>query len=158
MFTTVQLFLIDHLNFIGYNQNLSFYKISNILFFLAKFARNNLPAKFSAVSLLNSKVVIYLSWSRSVNVFSVSPMFVLSLVFLTKLLTLGTLFSTAVRVIIVARLLILGTLSVNSSFLELRSAVVAKLTISGILSSILLILYSSFLTTSFLTTLLIYLN
>ena len=85
-------------------------------------------------------------------------MFVLSLVFLTKLLTLGTLFSTAVRVIIVARLLILGTLSVNSSFLELRSAVVAKLTISGILSSILLILYSSFLTTSFLTTLLIYLN
>ena len=158
MFTTVQLFLIDHLNFIGYNQNLSFYKISNILFFLAKFARNNLPAKFSAVSLLNSKVVIYLSWSRSVNVFSVSPMFVLSLVFLTKLLTLGTLFSTAVRVIIVARLLIQGTLSVNSSFLELRSAVVAKLTISGILSSILLILYSSFLTTSFLTTLLIYLN
>ena len=158
MFTTVQLFLIDHLNFIGYNQNLSFYKISNILFFLAKFARNNLPAKFSAVSLLNSKVVIYLSWSRSVNVFSVSPMFVLSLVFLTKLLTLGTLFSTAVKVIIVARLLILGTLSVNSSFLELRSAVVAKLTISGILSSILLILYSSFLTTSFLTTLLIYLN
>ena len=150
--------MIDHLNFIGYNQNLSFYKISNILFFLAKFARNNLPAKFSAVSLLNSKVVIYLSWSRSVNVFSVSPMFVLSLVFLTKLLTLGTLFSTAVRVIIVARLLILGTLSVNSSFLELRSAVVAKLTISGILSSILLILYSSFLTTSFLTTLLIYLN
>ena len=158
MFTTVQLFLIDHLNFIGYNQNLSFYKISNILFFLAKFDHNNLPAKFSAVSLLNSQVVIYLSWSRSVNVFSVSPMFVLSLVFLTKLLTLGTLFSTAVRVIIVARLLILGTLSVNSSFLELRSAVVAKLTISGILSSILLILYSSFLTTSFLTTLLIYLN
>ena len=158
MFKTVQLFLIDHLNFIGYNQNLSFYKISNILFFLAKFARNNLPAKFSAVSLLNSKVVIYLSWSRSVNVFSVSPMFILSLVFLTKLLTLGTLFSTAVRVIIVARLLIQGTLSVNSSFLELRSAVVAKLTISGILSSILLILYSSFLTTSFLTTLLIYLN
>ena len=158
MLKTVQLFLIDHLNFIGYNQNLSFYKISNILFFLAKFARNNLPAKFSAVSLLNSKVVIYLSWSRSVNVFSVSPMFILSLVFLTKLLTLGTLFSTAVRVIIVARLLIQGTLSVNSSFLELRSAVVAKLTISGILSSILLILYSSFLTTSFLTTLLIYLN
>ena len=94
--------------------------------------------------------------------------------YLTKLLTLGILFSTAVRVVVVvAKLVILGILFVTPFILELRAVVVAmllilgiyfltsfilalrvilvaKLVISGVLSSIFLILalYKSFLTTS----------
>ena len=44
------------------------------------------------------------------NFFSVSLIFVLYSVFLTKLLTLGNLFSTAVRAVVVAKLVILGIL------------------------------------------------
>ena len=97
--------------------------------------------------------------------------------FFTKLLTLGILFSTAVRAVVVANLVILGTLFLTSFILALRAEVVAKLVILGIspltsfiltlrlvlvaelvlssiLSSIFLILelYTSFLTTSFFTT------
>ena len=95
--------------------------------------------------------------------------------FLTKLLTLGILFWTAVRVVVVAKLVILGILFLTSCILALRAVVVAtsvvlgisfltsfvlalifvlvaKLVISGILSSIFLIL------TSFLLHHLIYLN
>ena len=63
--------------------------------------------------------------------------------FLTKLLTLGILFSTAVR----------GS-PLTSFILALRVVLVAKLVISGILSSIffILALYTSFLTTSSFTT------
>ena len=97
--------------------------------------------------------------------------------YLTKLLTLDILFSTAVRVVVVvvvvAKLVILGILFVTPFILELRAVVVAmllilgisfltsfilalrvilvaKLVISGVLSSIFLILalYKSFLTTS----------
>ena len=97
--------------------------------------------------------------------------------FLTKLLTLGISFSTAVTaVVVVAKLVILGILFLNSfilasrevvvaklmildillltSFiLPLRVVLVAKLVISGILSSIFLILelYTSFLTLFFTT-------
>ena len=97
--------------------------------------------------------------------------------FLTKLLTLGISFSTAVTaVVVVAKLVILGILFLNSfilasrevvvaklmildillltSFiLPLRVVLVAKLVISGILSSIFLILelYKSFLTLFFTT-------
>ena len=94
--------------------------------------------------------------------------------FLTKLLTLGILFSTAARAVVVANLVILVILPLTSFVLALREVVVAKLVtlgispltsfilalrvvlvaklvISVILSSILLILalYSVFLTTSF---------
>ena len=77
--------------------------------------------------------------------------------FLTKLLTLGILFSTVVRAVVVAKLLILSISPLTSfiSFiLALREALVAKLVISGILSSIFLILalYTSFFATSFFTT------
>ena len=93
--------------------------------------------------------------------------------FLAKLRTLGILLSTAIRAVVVARLIILGILFLTSfifalkavvvakfvmlciSFLTLfiyalRVILVAKLVISGILSSIFLILalYTSFLTTS----------
>ena len=69
---------------------------------------------------------------------------------MTKLLTLGILFSTAVRAVVV----------VTSFILELREALVAKVVISGILSSIVLIwaLYTSFLATAFFTASLVYLN
>ena len=75
-------------------------------------------------------------------------------IFLTKLLTLGVLFSTAARAVVVAKLVILGISPLNSFILALREALVAKLVISGILSSTFLILalYTYFLTTSFFTT------
>ena len=51
---------------------------------------------------------------------------------LTKLLKLGILLSTTVRAIIVAKLVILGILSLSSFILALREAVVAKIVILGI--------------------------
>ena len=56
-------------DFSVYHQNLSI--------FVTKFAFGNLTAKFSAASLLNSGVVIYLSWLWLVILFSVSVIFVL---------------------------------------------------------------------------------
>ena len=58
--------------------------------------------------------------------------------FSIKLLTLNILFSTAVRAVVVAKLVILGILFSTSYILPLRVALVTKLVISGILSSILL--------------------
>ena len=63
---------------------------------LAKFACFSVVVTFSNVNLLNYWVVIYLSWSWSVVIlFSVPLIFVLQLGFLTKLQTLGILFSRA---------------------------------------------------------------
>ena len=64
---------------------------------------------------------------------------------MTKSLTLGILFSTVARTVVVAKLVILG-ISFLTSILDLRPVVVAKLVISGILSSIslILVLYRSF--------------
>ena len=47
--------------------------------------------------------------------------------FLTKLLTLGNLFSTAVRALVVAKLLILGISPLTSFILALKVEVVTKL-------------------------------
>ena len=74
---------------------------------LAKYACANLAAKFSVATLLNSEVVVYLLWS-------------------------GILFSTAVRAVVVAKLVILGILFLTSFILVLRAAVVTKLVILGI--------------------------
>ena len=52
--------------------------------------------------------------------------------FLTKLLTLGILFSTAVRAVVVVKLVALGISLLTSFILELRVVLVAKLVISGI--------------------------
>ena len=52
--------------------------------------------------------------------------------FLTKLLTLGVLLSTAVRAVAVAKLAILVILPLTTFILALRAAVVAKLVILGI--------------------------
>ena len=65
----------------------------------AKFACANRVAKFSAVNLLNSGVVLYLPWS-------------------------GVLFSIAVRVVVVvvvAKLVMLGILFLTSFMLALRA-------------------------------------
>ena len=56
--------------------------------------------------------------------------------FLTKLLTLGILFSTAVEAVVLAKLAILGISLITSLIWALRVVLVAKLVISGILSSI----------------------
>ena len=103
--------------------------------------------------------------------------FYVTVSFLTKLLTLAILFSKALRTVILAKLVILGIFfnliyfSITSSssiqvwkidisfltsfILALRVVLAAKLLISGMISSICLVLalYTSFLTTSFFTTL-----
>ena len=83
----------------------------------------------AAVNLLSSGVVIYLLWS-------------------------GIIFSTAVRAVLVAKLIMLGIFFLISFILALRVVLVAKLVISGILSSTFIyhsIIYI-FLTTSFFAT------
>ena len=67
--------------------------------------------------------------------------------FLTKLLTLGISLSIAVRTVVVAKLLILGISHLTSFILALRIVLVARSVMLVILSSI---LYTSFLTASFL--------
>ena len=76
-------------------------------------------------------------------------------IIIVSLLTLGILFSTAVNTEVVAKLVILGISVLTSFIFVLRIVLVAKWLISGISSSILIFaLYSGFLKTSFLTTLL----
>ena len=53
--------------------------------------------------------------------------------FSTKLLTLGILYSTAVRAIVLAKLVLFGVLPLISFILALKEALVTKLVISGIL-------------------------
>ena len=60
--------------------------------------------------------------------------------FITKLLTMRTLFSTAVRAVVAANLVILGIWPLISFMLALRVVSVPKLVESGILSSIYFIL------------------
>ena len=52
---------------------------------------------------------------------------------------MGILFSTALRAVVVVKLVILGISPLTSFILALRVVLVAKLVISGILSSIFLI-------------------
>ena len=66
---------------------------------------------------------------------------------------LGILFSTTVRAVVVAKLVILGDSFLTSFILVLKEVLVATLEISGILSIFLILaLYTFFITTSFLTT------
>ena len=103
-----------------------------ILFLLVKFACALLAEKYSTANLLNSWVVIHLSWSWSVVIFiSISVIFVLYSGFLTKLLSI--LFSAAVgAVVVVAKLVMLGILFFISFILALRAVVVSKLVILDI--------------------------
>ena len=74
----------------------------------AKFACANLAVNLYVVNSLNSGVVIYLLWS-------------------------GILFSTAVRAVLVAKLVILGISFLISFILALRTVAAAKLVILSIL-------------------------
>ena len=77
-------------------------------------ACDNLALKTSAVKVLNSAVVIYLSWLWLLSLFSISVTLLLQF-FLTRLLTSGILFSTVVNVVFVTNLLtseILSSISV----------------------------------------------
>ena len=67
--------------------------------FVVRFACANLASKTLAAKVLNSAVVIYLSWLWSVS----SLIFVSQFVFLTKLLKSGILLSTAVNAVFVAK-------------------------------------------------------
>ena len=67
-----------------------------------------LALKTSAANLLNSEISIYLSWIWLLSLFSTSVTLVLLSVLLTKLLTLGILFSTVVNAAFVPKLLISG--------------------------------------------------
>ena len=75
---------------------------------------------------------------------------------MSRSLTLVILCSTEVRAVVVAKLAILGISFLTAFILALRVVLVPKLVISGILSSIFLILVlcTSFLTTLLFTTLL----
>ena len=68
-----------------------FFTKSAILSLVVKFACFNLAIKFSAINLLNSRAAIYLLWS-------------------------DILFSTAVRVVLVSKLVILGISFLTSFF------------------------------------------
>ena len=89
-------------NFFSLSSKSVFFTKLAILLLLAKFGFANLAAQFSAKNLLNSGVVIYL-------------------------LLLRILFSTAVRAVGIAMLIILGILFLTSFVLALRAAVVAKI-------------------------------
>ena len=79
---------------------------------------------------------------------------------MTGSVTLGILFSTVVRTAVVANPVILGIWPLTSIILALAEALAAKLVILRILSSVflILVLYTSFLTKSFLLYHLVYLN
>ena len=78
--------------------------------FVTKFPWANPAAKLFTIKLLNYELVIYLSWSQSVTFFSNFTYFCVIICFLTKLLTSGILFSTAVNLDLAPKPLILGIL------------------------------------------------
>ena len=82
LFYLKQLF---YLSYLVYDQNQCFFTKLVISFLLAKYACANLAGNFSAADLLNSGLVIHIVWS-------------------------DILFSIAVRVLVAAKLLILGVL------------------------------------------------
>ena len=96
-------------------------------FLFPKFACANLAG--SAVNLLNSGVVIYLSLSCSVFFFFNFISFYVTVSFFIQLITLGFLFSAVLRAIVAAKLEILGILSLTSFIVVSRAAVVVKLVI-----------------------------
>ena len=116
-----------------------------------KFAIDILSLKTSVVNLLNSEASIYLSWLWLLSLFSIFIIFVLYSVFLTKLLTLGVLFSTVVNAVFVAKLLISGILPSISVILVLQSVVLTRPLVSGVLfyNSVLSVWYLVFNTILF---------
>ena len=105
---------------------------------LARFACFNLAVTFSTVNLLNYGVVIYLLWSSilfstALRAVLVATLVILDILFLTS-------FILSLRAAVAAKLVKLCISFLTSFILALRVVLVAKLVISGILSSIFLIL------------------
>ena len=110
----------------------------------AKFVCINLAVTFCAANLLNSRLAIYSPWlgisfSTAVRAVVVAKLIILGILFLTS-------FVLALSVEVVAKLVILVISFLTSFVLELRVVLVAKLVISGILFSIplILVLYTFF--------------
>ena len=99
------------------------FSLSSKSVFGTKSACFNIEVKLFAVKILNSWVVTYSSWLWSLIFFSISIIFN----FLTKLLTLGILFSPAFDAVLVARLVISGILPSISVTFVLKCAFVTKL-------------------------------
>ena len=87
--------------------------------FVTKSACDNLALKTSTAKVSDSGVVIYLSQLRLLSLFSISATLLLLSVSLTRLLTLGILFSTVVNAVFVAKLLTSGFLPSISAILAL---------------------------------------
>ena len=100
--------------------------------FISKFACDDLAFKTSVAKVLNSGVVIYLSWLWLLS--SNSVILVSQSVFLTRLLILGILFSTVVNSVFVAKLLA-GILPSISAILASQLVFLTRLQVSGILFS-----------------------
>ena len=96
---------------------------------VTKSACFNIEVKLFAVKILNSWVVTYSFWLWSLIFFSISIIFN----FLTKLLTLGILFSPAFDAVLVARSVISGSLPLISVTFVLKSAFVTNLFTLGVL-------------------------
>ena len=97
---------------------LRFESLESNYVFVIKFACAILILKTSVVNLLNSGVVIYLSWLWLLTLFSISLIsLVLKSALLNKLLTSGILFSAVVNAVFVAKLLISGILPSISAIL-----------------------------------------
>ena len=103
---------------------------------LAKFACASLAAKFSAVNLLNSGVVIYLLRSGILFLTAVRAVAVANFVVLFILLL--TSFILASRAVVAAKLIMIA---IPILTLALRVELVAKLVISGVLFFILTFFY-----------------
>ena len=101
---------------------------------VTKSACFNLAGNFVVVKSLSSWVVIYLSWLWSLIFFSISIIFD----FLTKLITLGILLSTAVNAV-----------SCNQFQLMLLIQLLARWMVSGILISAIFVLKYVFVTKLF---------
>ena len=96
------------------NCSVKIWQFSIKICLVIKFVCANLALKTPAAKVLKSGVVIYFSWLWSVIFFSSSLIFMSKSVFLTRLLTLGILFSTVVNAVFVAKLLIFGILFSNA--------------------------------------------
>ena len=90
--------IISLFEFFDLSPNSVFLTKSALSFLLAKFDCTNFAAKLYAVNLLYYGAVICLLWS-------------------------GILFSTAVRAIVVANLVVLGILFLTSSFFSIKSSI-----------------------------------
>ena len=123
-----------HLNFLFYHRNLHFFTKTAISPLVTKFSCFNLAVTFSADNSLNSRVVICLLqsgilFSTIVRAVVVAKLVILGISFLVS-------FIWALRTAVAARLVILDISFLTSFILALRVILVDNLVISGIISSI----------------------